>query len=107
MHIGDSDWTLGWVAYCGSSSHLHYCWVFRGRIVIRTNDHTTYGPWSSFSIGLDTPQTTEKLSGSCPITGEPEDVFRQDFTMPPIAQSWEELKKLLSAEGTTAERAVT
>jgi hypothetical protein len=90
----------------GISSHLHYCWVYRGRIVIQTNDHTTYGAWTSFPIGLDTPEAPEKSSGTNPVTGEPEEVGVQHFTMPVIAQSWNELQKLLSAEGATAEGAV-
>jgi hypothetical protein len=103
---------LGWCATTtlkdcrpnGISSHLHYCWVYRGRIVIQTNNHRTYGNWSAFPIGLDAA-SSERLPGTNPETGEPEDVFRHNFTMPRIAQSWGELNNLLSGEGATAEGA--
>jgi len=70
---GGTGQMLGWSATTlkdcrpnGISSHLHYCWVFRGRIVIRTNDHRSHGPWGSFSIGVDMP---ENLAGCVIQTG--------------------------------------
>lgn len=112
---GGAGAELGWSATTvlkrccpnGISSHLHYCWVFRGQIIIETNDHTTYGRWSMVPLLGVEKDNVEKLSGVNPITREPEEEFRHNFTMPPIAQSWEELEKILSAQGATAKGAVS
>jgi len=106
---GGTGQMLGWSATTvlkkirpnGISSHLHYCWVFRGRVVIQTNDHTTYGRWSSIPVGVALDEV-EKLSGRNPDTGEGEDEFRHNFTMPTIARSWDEFQKILTAQGATA-----
>lgn len=80
----------------GISSHLHYCWVYRGKIIIRANDHTTFGPrWSSFEAGsgvnreLGVEQSTTREGGV-------------DFRMPTLASTWDELVRMLNAQGATA-----
>lgn len=35
----------------GISSHLHLCWVLRGQVVLKTNDHQRTGRWSAWPIG--------------------------------------------------------
>ena len=74
----------------GISAHLNYCWAYRGRVVIRTNDHARFGrQWTMMSAG----------SG---ILGEEENP--QDgpfpggtvFEMPPLAKSWNELQEMLN-----------
>jgi hypothetical protein len=75
--------------------------VFRGRISIQANDHTTYGPrWSAFRLGVDT--TEEEIAGNPGDQGTAEDDGAQHFKMPPIAKTWKELTEILSAEGAIA-----
>ena len=33
------------------SSHLHYCWVYRGKIIIETNNRIMEGRWTIFPLG--------------------------------------------------------
>jgi hypothetical protein len=66
----------------GISSHLHLCFVFLDRIVIRTNDHQRTGRWSGWTLGPD-------------VTAD----IEANFTMPAIASSYEELQGLLRATG--------
>jgi hypothetical protein len=35
----------------GVSAHLHYCWAYRGEVIIKTNNHSTKGPWTAFEAG--------------------------------------------------------
>lgn len=75
----------------GISAHLQYCWVYRGRIIIKTNDHSVSGRWSAFEIG----------SG---ITGQPSpDLSGATFTMPKLTTSWSELDEILRAAGASAD----
>ena len=60
----------------GISSHLHYCWVYCKKVIVKTNDHSAEGRWSTFPIGsgineLDAPTTTS--------------IERPTFAMPQIA----------------------
>jgi hypothetical protein len=46
----------------GISSHLHYCWAFCKKVIVKTNDHSAERRWSAFAIGsgineLDAPTT--------------------------------------------------
>jgi hypothetical protein len=57
----------------GISAHLHYCWVYRGRIIIKTNDHTQRGRWSILEHGSGV-NYGQGLSGvSPPEQSMPED----------------------------------
>ena len=82
----------------GISSHLHYCWVYRGRIVIDTNDHETFGPWTSMKSGsgINQQQAGHKQEQNL---SEGANVFR----MPELVSTWEALEKLLKANGARAE----
>jgi len=67
----------------GVSTHLQYCWVYRGKIIIETNDHSVAGRWTAFRHG----------SG---ITGQPRaQLDGVTFTMPELATSWEEFQRAL------------
>lgn len=35
----------------GISSHLHYCWQYLGKTIIKTNDHATIGAWIALGGG--------------------------------------------------------
>jgi len=35
----------------GVSSHMHYCWVYRGQTIIKANDHTVKGRWTIAPLG--------------------------------------------------------
>lgn len=73
----------------GISSHLHLCYVLRGRTVIRTNDHQRDGRWSAWNLGPET-----------------EAVEDANFKMPGIASSYQEFVELLNANGQTAVGAI-
>jgi hypothetical protein len=79
----------------GISSHLHYCWVYRGRIVIRTNNHESIGRWTTFPTGVDSPEVP--ATEMRPQPGQSDSRATQ-FTMPRIATSLEELNLFLRDE---------
>jgi hypothetical protein len=45
----------------GVSSHMHYCWVYGGRTIIKNNDHTVKGRWTiaGFGSGITRCQTSK------------------------------------------------
>jgi len=73
----------------GISSHLHLCWVLRGQVVIRTNDHRRDGNWSAWPIG--------------PEFGTEDDA---NFKMPGIATSYAEFVGLCRESGQTTAGAI-
>ena len=88
----------------GISSHLHYCWQYLGKTVIKTNDHVTIGRWTALEGGSginqpasapSTPVSSQKIEGGVA------------FQMPKIAQSWKELDLLLESAGAQAKGART
>jgi hypothetical protein len=86
----------------GISSHLHYCWVYLGRTVVKTNDHVTIGAWTAMESGsgINQPEGSPKpssLDTSETIPGG------TSFKMPTIAQSWGELRQMLQSTGAQAE----
>jgi hypothetical protein len=83
----------------GISAHLHYCWVYCKKVIIKTNDHSVSGRWSSFSTGSGVNEPDEPAS--VPKTKE-----QTTFTMPEIASSWAELERLLDAAGAIAKGCV-
>jgi hypothetical protein len=86
----------------GISSRLHFCWVYRGRIVIRANDHVAVGKWTKFETSIKTPENkieTVELGQPQPNLESP---FSEHFVMPSIASSWEQLEKLLQVKGVPA-----
>jgi hypothetical protein len=82
----------------GISSHLHYCWVYRGNVIIKTNDHSTRGRWTAIPSGSGINRE-EGHEVSASSLAEPGGVL---FQMPRLASSWEELESLLGTEGRTA-----
>ena len=89
----------------GISSHLHYCWQYLGKTIIKTNDHVTIGPWTALEGGSGInqpasppsppPVSSQKIEGGVA------------FQMPQIAQSWKELELLLKSAGATANGSTT
>jgi len=73
----------------GISSHLHLCWVFLDRIVIRTNDHLLTGRWSGWNLGPD-------------VTAD----IETNFTMPIIARGYQELQQVIQKSGQAIRAAV-
>jgi hypothetical protein len=90
----------------GISSHLHYCWVYLGKTIIKTNNHVTIGAWTALEGGSGInqpelpvkPSTVETVQGT-PGRGTP-------FEMPKIAQSWVELEEILRTSGARTEAMV-
>jgi hypothetical protein len=87
----------------GISSHLHYCWVYLGKTIIKTNNHVTTGAWTGFEggSGINQPDTARRPIDSQNVEGA------NSFEMPKIVQSWGELHQLLSGMGAKAEGSVT
>jgi hypothetical protein len=82
----------------GISSHLHYCWVYRGQIVIKPNNHDTMGRWSMLEHGSGIHRNRAILDTSNP--NHSADSTRHDvvaFRMPRIATTWEELCELVDS----------
>lgn len=91
----------------GISSHLHYCWVYRDRIVIAPNDHAELGRWHVFGTGVDAAEralneTTDARKGAEPSLVTPS---MKTFRMPRIANSLIELEEILSNIGAAVARA--
>jgi hypothetical protein len=83
----------------GVSAHLHYCWVYRGKIIISTNEHVQKGRWSIIPLGSDNAPTS-------PSEAKTLDDGSVVFGMPTIATTWEELNQLLDARGLSAKGCV-
>lgn len=84
----------------GISAHLHECWVYRGKIVIGTNDHVKLGRWSAWNPGVDNAETNQAHPAGTPETPG----FK--FSMPSVATSWEHLLSILESHGSNAVGAV-
>lgn len=76
----------------GVSAHLHYCWVYRGKITISFNDHTQKGRWSIIPLGSENSPT--ELSRPATLQDG-----SQLFAMPVVATSWDQLVQMLHARG--------
>jgi hypothetical protein len=89
----------------GISSHLHYCWVYLGKTIIKTNNHTTIGAWTGFEggsgINQPEPDAATKPTPAQRMEGG------VSFEMPKIAQSWNELQQVLRSDGAEAEGSIT
>ena len=88
----------------GVSSHLHYCWVYRGRVLVAPNNYATVGRWKTFSTGVDAAEKDLRgdQGGANTLVSPGMDVFQ----MPAVAKSWKELDRLLQASGSSAARAI-
>jgi hypothetical protein len=80
----------------GISPHLHECWVYRGKIVIGTNDHVKLGRWSAWNPGVENAEAHQAHSVGTPETPG----FA--FSMPGVATSWEQLLSILESQGSSA-----
>ena len=86
----------------GVSSHLHFCWAYRGEVIIKTNNHSTLGAWSSYDVGSGygappNAKSTVDLSAD----GE------RSFIMPKIAKTWTEVVELIEDSGQSVAGCVT
>jgi hypothetical protein len=84
----------------GISSHLHECWVYRGKIVIGDNNHAKLGRWSAWNPGVENAETHQPATVGTPETPG----FA--FSMPQVATSWEQLVSIIEASGGGASGAV-
>ena len=50
------------------SSHLHYCWVYRGQIIMKKNDHRKKGRWSIVDRGSGINRGHSTVSGPPELT---------------------------------------
>jgi hypothetical protein len=76
----------------GISSHLHYCWVFRGQIIIKTNNQLQKGRWSileQHGSGINLDQNAPDTSTHAALENG-----ATAFEMPRLAATWEELNLL-------------
>ncbi len=89
--------TLKEVQPQGVSSHLHYCWVYRGRTIIRTNDNSEKGRWTAFSTGSG---VADPEARSLP-EAEQKDGFAA-FRMPGVVTSWDDLLRMFNNRGLDA-----
>jgi hypothetical protein len=93
----------------GISAHLNYCWVYRGQTIIKTNNHSQMGRWSSFEGGSGVGQTQRVLSIPVPqLPPTPPTVIKEQetFHMPPLATTWEGLIGILKSMDAKAELCV-
>ena len=81
------------------SSHLHYCWVYRGRIIIEPNNRITDGRWTIMPLGHTQEQFDDR--------DEALDKEAVAFRMPPLATTWDELDKILKGRNLNSACAVT
>lgn len=85
----------------GISSHLHYCWVYRGKVVIAPNNYAEAGRWRGMSAGIEGAEKElreleERRKSSIIAPG------MTAFQMPTVARSWKELEDLLGARAARA-----
>lgn len=71
----------------GISSHLHYCWVYRGQIIIETNNRIIKGRWTMTPLG----HTQDQFDDRDEVLDEGAIAFR----MPSLATTWAELDQIL------------
>jgi hypothetical protein len=82
----------------GISSHLHYCWVYRGQIIIETNNRIIKGPWTIAPLG----HTQDQFDDGEETLDEGATAFR----MPRVATNWNELVEILRSRGVSCASAV-
>jgi hypothetical protein len=88
------------VAPRGVSTHLNYCWVYRGRTIIATNDHLAGDRWTVESLGSGVNDPDHAASMEQFKAAALTDNFT--FEMPCLAASWDDLCKILQARGASA-----
>lgn len=82
----------------GISSHLHCCWVYRGKVVIAPMNYAARGRWSTFNTGVE---AAEKALRELETAGEKalNSPGMDYFTMPRVAKSRRDLDRMLSGTG--------
>lgn len=90
----------------GVSSHMHYCWVYRGRTIIRVNDHTAKGRWTIAPLGSGINQIPNIEDFSIPREPALAEGYAF-FEMPKLAASWKELLEILQERGLDARGCTT
>ncbi|MHB1959001.1 MAG: hypothetical protein ACYCO5_08215 [Acidobacteriaceae bacterium] len=82
----------------GISSHLHYCWVYRGKIIIETNNRIIKGRWTISPLGHTQDQFDDR--------DEMLDEGAVAFRMPSRATTWDELDRILRNRNLDSSRAM-
>jgi hypothetical protein len=82
----------------GVSSHLHYCWVYRGQVIVKTNDHRRKGRWNivDHGSGVNAGSKAERNRSA------QRDREALHFEMPSIATSWDQLQEIITSCGAKA-----
>jgi hypothetical protein len=75
----------------GISSHLNYCWVYRGQIIIEPNNRIMNGRWTISPLGHTQDQFEDRR--------ESLDEGATAFRMPQVATTWNELTQILRDMG--------
>jgi hypothetical protein len=74
----------------GISSHVHLCVARRGEVKIWPNDHSFSGRWEAYSLGPPDENPTRAQTGM------------NNFTMPQVATTYDELCGMLPANASKA-----
>lgn len=79
------------------SAHLHYCWVYRGRTIIKTNNHAAKGRWTIADLGsgINQPSSVEDLGPRQRVMDDGIELFE----MPRLVNSWDALLEILREKG--------
>ena len=93
----------------GISPYLTFGWAYSQRVIIKVNNHTKYGPrwqaWNDVGSGINLPPDTMNATEKVVIGERPGEAVQ--FKVPKLARSWQELITMLSAQGASAEGAIT
>jgi hypothetical protein len=84
----------------GVSAHLHYCWVYRGQTIIKTNNHAQKGRWTIEGLGSGINNPENHTDKSAEFAAMQEGSLH--FSMPRLAETWEELISFLNLRGADA-----
>jgi hypothetical protein len=84
----------------GVSAHLHYCWVYRGQTIIKTNNHAQKGRWTIAGLGSGINEPENDTDKSSEFAAMEDDSHH--FSMPRLAATWSELLQLLNERGSDA-----
>ena len=75
---------------------------YRGKIIIKANDHATKGRWTAIPSGSGIHRDDNQEVFASTLAEDRGALFQ----MPKLASSWEELESLLGTEGKTAVGAI-
>ncbi len=97
---GELTRTLKEIQPRGVSTHLHYCWVYRGRTIFKTNYHVAKGRWTIAGLGSGIDAGDQPSDEALWREAASKDGFA--FEMPNVATNWTELKHILDLRGASA-----